>query len=120
MTAENRSESGMNLSEYQCLAARTINKALDTEKIERHALHGLSAEVGELHGIFQKYYQGHTIEEVHLKKEIGDILWMIAEFCTANGWDLEEIAVMNIEKLKARYPDGFEAEKSLHRAKGDI
>lgn len=110
----------MNLNEYQCLAARTINKELDTGRIERHALHGLSAEVGELHGIFQKYYQGHAINDEHVKKEVGDILWMIAEFCTANGWDLDDIAAMNIEKLKARYPKGFEAEKSLHRAEGDI
>lgn len=47
-------------------------------------------------------------------------MWFIAEYCTACGWTLEEIAQMNIEKLMARYPDGFEAERSLHRKEGDI
>lgn len=110
----------MNLNEYQQLAARTMNKELNPYKTTLHALHGLSAEVGELHGIFQKYYQGHKIEEEHLMKECGDILWMLAEFCTANEWDLDYIASLNIDKLRKRYPHGFDAEDSLHRAEGDI
>lgn len=107
-------------NEYQRLAARTINKKNNKLAMEDHALKGMVAEVGELHGIYQKAYQGHLINEEHLKKECGDILWMIAEFCTANDWTLEEIMQMNIDKLKARYPEGFATEKSLHRAEGDI
>ena len=80
----------------------------------------MSAEVGELHGLYQKKYQGHKFDEEHAKKEVGDILWMIAEYCTANGWNLEDIMELNIEKLKARYPDGFSAERSLHRRAGDV
>ena len=53
-------------------------------------------------------------------KELGDLLWFIAEYCTANGWSMEDVAKMNIDKLKARYPTGFEAEKSLHRKEGDV
>lgn len=55
-----------------------------------------------------------------LKKELGDVLWFVAEVATAFGWNLDEIAKMNIEKLEARYPNGFETEKSLHRKNGDI
>ena len=55
-----------------------------------------------------------------MKKELGDILWMIAEFCTAHGWKLEDVMHLNIIKLKARYPEGFSGEKSLHRKTGDI
>ena len=110
----------MRANEYQQLAARTINKKLNKNAIEDHALKGMVAEVGELNGIYQKAYQGHMIDVEHLKKECGDILWMIAEYCTANGWELEDVMQMNIDKLKARYPEGFSAEKSLHRKEGDI
>lgn len=107
-------------NEYQKLAARTINVKLQPIEQEMHALHGMVSEVGELHGIYQKEYQGHKVDEKHLKKECGDLLWFIAEYCTANGWELEEIMQTNIEKLMARFPDGFETAKSLHRAAGDI
>lgn len=110
----------MELSEYQRLAARTINRELNRVSTQLHALHGISAEVGELHGIYQKGYQGHDVDDEHLKKECGDILWMLAEYCTANGWDLNEIAEMNIDKLYKRYPNGFNSEESLNRREGDI
>lgn len=110
----------MHLNNYQALAARTINKELSGDCVLAHALHGLCAEVGELHGIFQKLFQGHEINKEHAMKECGDILWMLCEFITVNGWTLEEIARMNIEKLKKRYPDGFEEEKSRERMEGDI
>jgi NTP pyrophosphatase (non-canonical NTP hydrolase) len=107
-------------NEYQKLAARTINKELTNIEQERHALLGLASEVGELHGLYQKAYQGHPLDDEYVKKEAGDCLWMIAELCTANGWELEEIMQMNIDKLKARYPEGFSEEKSLNRKDGDI
>ena len=109
----------MTLNEYQLLAQRTMNISLDNDRTALHALHGMCAEVGEIHGLFQKYYQGHEVDAEHLKKEVGDLLWMIAEFCTVNGWKMSDVAQMNIDKLKARYPDGFTAEKSLNRAEGD-
>ena len=108
------------MNTYQTLAARTINPNLTAEEQEMHALFLLSAEVGELHGLYQKAYQGHDLDDEHIKKELGDILWGIAEMCTARGWELSEIADMNIRKLRQRYPDGFDAEHSLHRKEGDI
>lgn len=107
-------------NEYQKLAARTINKDLSESQVEMHALHGMVGEIGEIHSLYQKVYQGHGQEEAHLKKECGDLLWFIAEYCTANGWELEEIMQLNIDKLKARFPEGFEADKSIHRKAGDI
>ena len=85
-----------------------------------HALHLMAAECGEIHGLFQKAYQGHDFEDFHLMKEVGDLLWGMAELCEVFGWSLGNVAEMNIEKLKARYPSGFETERSLHRQKGDI
>ena len=115
----------MNLNDYQKLAARTINKklshyAMARHALARHALFGMCGEVGELHSLYQKVYQGHMLDLGHAKKELGDLLWFVAEFCTANGWNLEDVAQLNIDKLKARFPEGFEIDKSLNRAEGDI
>lgn len=110
----------MTLNEYQTLAKRTIDNTRPDVAIKYHALFGMVGEMGEIHSIYQKYYQGHEIDPVHLQKEVGDLLWFIAEFCTVQGWELEDIAKMNIEKLQARYPNGFDEEHSLHRKEGDI
>lgn len=106
-------------NEYQRLAARTMsgNPLFDAED---HALHGMVGEIGELHSLYQKIYQGHEWNDEHAKKELGDLLWFVAEYCTARGWKLEEIMQLNIDKLKARYPEGFDADRSLHRETGDI
>ena len=108
------------LCEYQLAAARTMNPALHPEQQAYHALHGMVGEIGEIHSLYQKSYQGHCVDMVHLKKELGDLLWFIAEYCTAYGWSLREVAQMNIDKLEARYPEGFSEDKSLHRKEGDI
>ncbi len=110
----------MTIREYQLKAARTMNPKLSVEQTIRHALDGMAAEDGEVHSIFQKVLQGSTFDAEHLKKEIGDLLWMIAELTTAYGIDLDEVATMKITKLEARYPDGFDEERHLHRAEGDI
>ena len=110
-------------NEYQKLASRTMRNDWETNRVdaEYHALHGMVGEIGELHSIYQKRYQGHLeTSDEHRKKELGDLLWFIAEYCTACDWKLEDIMQMNIDKLKARYPDGFDAEHSLHRKAGDI
>ena len=105
----------MQINEYQALAGRTINRDLSAQEIIWHALFGLCAEVGEIHSLFQKRYQGHQLKRSDLRKEVGDCLWMLAELCTVHGWSLDDICAENIEKLKARYPDGFSEERSLHR-----
>ena len=169
----------MTLNEYQTLAARTIATD-DKVDMERHALHGLTAEIGEL---LDSCY-GEDLD--HKIKECGDVCWMVAELCTAHGWFLgdivhslggswgmscavqaaiangllngtyqkvlqghewdvetvkralsdifrnvmgvagccgsapDDVLQTNIEKLKARYPDGFDPDRSLHRADGDV
>lgn len=110
----------MQMNDYQLAAARTMNPALSFEETSRHALHGMCAEVGEIHGLYQKFYQGHEMDADHVMKEVGDLLWFVAEFCTAYGWKLDDVAQKNVDKLLARYPDGFDADHSLHRAAGDV
>lgn len=110
----------MKFEEYQKQAARTINTELNQACQELHALHGMVGEIGEIHSLYQKMHQGHTFTEEHIKKELGDLLWFIAEYCTACGWSMSDIAQMNIDKLKARYPEGFDSDRSLNREEGDI
>lgn len=108
------------LNDYQKDASRTIPTPNEPGAMKNHALFGLCSEIGELHGLYQKLYQGHKFDKDHAKKELGDILWMVAEYATAMGWSLEDVAKTNIEKLQKRYPDGFDSDKSLHREEGDI
>ena len=102
-------------NDYQILAARTMNRKLYPDDQTSHALHGMVAEIGEIHSIFQKAYQGHEIRSKNIREELGDLLWFIAEYCTSMNWNLEDIMVENIEKLKRRYPNGFDSERSVHR-----
>lgn len=108
------------LDEYQAYAARTINGNLNDSDMLLHAVFGLCSEAGEVAGIKQKVYQGHYQNDEHLKKELGDCMWMIAEACTALHINMSEIATLNIQKLRERYPKGFEAERSLFREAWDI
>lgn len=110
-------------NEYQNLAMRTTKdewrgKGCIEQKI--HAVTGLASEAGEVAGLIQKTYQGHELDITHLIKELGDCIWFIAECCDAWGITLDEVMETNINKLKARYPDGFDSVHSLHRAKDDI
>lgn len=107
-------------NQYQALAARTINNDLTNGEKELHALHGMVGEIGEIHSIYQKTFQGHAFDKTHVKKELGDLLWFITEYCTAMEWEFDEIMQLNIDKLKARFPDGFEAIRSIERKDGDI
>lgn len=109
----------MNFNEYQQLAMRTA-PSKDKLTLEMHALHGMASEVGEIHSVYQKTYQGHAMEKHHAMSEISDLLWFIAEWCTANDYKLEDVAKYNIDKLVKRYPEGFSAERSLKRKEGDI
>ena len=110
----------MRVDEYQKLASRTINTSMGAKAIEYHALHGMVGEVGEIHSLYQKVYQGHMMDDNHLMKEVGDCMWFLAELCTAKGWIMSEVMQANIDKLIARYPEGFSADKSLHRKAGDV
>lgn len=109
----------MRFSEYQEKASRTFPNGFPNLY---HSVFGLASEAGEVCGIFQKVFQGHDddSDREHLKKELGDCLWMIAECCSAIGANMDDVAALNIEKLEKRYPNGFEVERSLNRKEGDI
>ena len=56
----------------------------------------------------------------HLKSELGDVMWYIAQWCMALGTDIEELIDINTAKLKDRYPGGFEEFRSENRKEGDL
>jgi NTP pyrophosphatase (non-canonical NTP hydrolase) len=82
---------------------------------------GLSGEVGEFNDMIKKWvFHEKNLDMEHAKKEAGDILWYIAMLCESFGWNMGEIMQMNVDKLKARYPEGFDVERANHRAVGDV
>lgn len=110
----------MKFRDYQDQARRTQNPNLSPRERLEHASWLLSAEVGEICGLLQKTHQGHELNTVALRKEIGDVMWGIGELCDVFSFDMGAIAEENIAKLKRRYPQGFTADRSLHREEGDI
>ena len=113
----------MTLDEYQTEAMRTASgiAIAENENLMLNGAMGLNGEAGEVIDMLKKYmFQGHNLDIEHIAKELGDCLWYIAVCAKGAGYTLDEIAQMNVSKLRKRYPDGFEVEKSLHRAKGDI
>lgn len=106
----------MNLNEYQQLALTTLNPALDKKDVLINGVMGLCGEAGEAIDIVKKHLaQGHELDKDALIKELGDVAWYLAETAYALGVPLEEVCQRNIDKLKARYPEGFSAEKSINR-----
>ena len=86
---------------------------------------GLTAESGEFTEIVKKIIlQGkpYNNENVyHMKRELGDICWYIAQACMALDTTFDEIIEMNVRKLEARYPGGeFDVHKSENRVEGDL
>lgn len=111
----------MNVNEYQTLAMTTLNPELDKREVLINSVMGLCGEAGEAIDIVKKWMaQGHELDKEHLKRELGDIAWYLAEAATALDVSLEEVFQANIDKLKKRYPEGFDAQKSLVRLNGDI
>lgn len=106
----------MKLNEYQKLAMRTSNRELTNRDHIINGALGLCGESGEVADQIKKcYMQGHAIDRAKIAEEIGDVLWYCAELSAWLDIELDEIAERNIAKLMMRYPDGFDAEKSVNR-----
>ena len=85
----------------------------------------MSAESGEFTEVVKKIvFQGKPVNEeniFHMKRELGDIMWYVAQACMALDTDFDEIIEMNVDKLKKRYPGGeFDVHHSENRAEGDV
>lgn len=107
----------MTINEYQQLAMTTLNPELDKKDVLINGVMGLCGESGEAIDIVKKWLaQGHDLEREKLARELGDIAWYLAETAWALEIPLEEILQANIDKLKKRYPEGFDRERSVNRA----
>lgn len=110
----------MTLNEYQQAVMRTAS-GLDHHELLMNAALGICGEGGEVADLVKKAaFQGHGLDREHMAKELGDCFWYLAVGAKAIGYTLDEIGQMNLAKLEARYPNGFEVERSLHRAEGDV
>ena len=111
----------------QLLARMTALETTDDADIPHllTAALGLTAEAGEFTEVVKKIIlQGKPYNEenvFHMKRELGDICWYIAQACMALDTTFDEIIEMNVEKLQARYPGGsFDVHKSENRKQGDV
>lgn len=106
----------MTINEYQSLAMRTLNPSLDRKDVLINGVMGLCGEAGEAIDIVKKHLaQGHPLDRESLIKELGDVAWYLAETAYALDIPLEEVMRRNIDKLRKRYPQGFEADRSIER-----
>ena len=82
---------------------------------------GMTGESGECADLIKKHlFQGHDLDNEHMMKELGDVLWYVAITANALGYSLNDVMRANVFKLQNRYPNGFESEKSLDRKDGDV
>lgn len=107
----------MTLNEYQAVAQRTSRRDMTEGEHLMNGILGLAGETGECADLVKKhFFQDGREVRISLLDELGDCLWYVAEIASAMGWDLDDVAEHNRQKLLVRYPDGFSAERSLHRA----
>ena len=112
----------MTVNEYQNEAMRTVSKiaAASGGNLLLEGVMGLCGETGEVMDLVKKHiFQGHELDKDKVARELGDVAWYLAIAAQGIGYDLETVFQMNIDKLRARYPDGFDVDKSMNRKPGD-
>ncbi len=109
----------MTFKEYQDGAMYTFAGQDDPIREKVHCtVGGICKEAGEYADLVDKlFFQGHEVSGVDVLLELGDILYYVAIACKVWGSSLEEVAEMNKEKLRRRYPFGFSSERSMGREK---
>lgn len=106
----------MEINEYQKLAMRTLNPELSEKDVLINGVMGLCGEAGEVIDIVKKHLaQGHKLDKQAIFDELGDVAWYLAEIAEVLGFEFEDVLQNNIDKLRKRYPEGFETEKSVNR-----
>ena len=109
----------MTMHDYQRQAQRTARPDWTLFTRLQMAALGAAGESGEFADMVKKLvYHDHELNEEQMLFELGDILWYVTEAAAALGYSLETVAEMNIAKLKRRYPDGFDPERSKNRGEG--
>ena len=106
----------MNFNDYQKQAQWTFDRSLDNrEQLILGAL-GACGEAGEVAELVKKHlYHGHALDVAKVRAELGDVLWYVSALASHLGLSLADVAQGNLDKLRARYPEGFDPERSLNR-----
>ena len=108
--------STLTLDEYERLAMRTAAGQLNAANGLLIAALGLCGESGEVADHVKKHIaQGHSLDLAKLDEEVGDVLWYAARYAVWRGVSLGTLAQANVDKLQARYPEGFTTERSVNR-----
>ena len=111
----------MQANEYQKAAMATLNPALDKKDVLINSVMGLCGESGEAIDIVKKWLmQGQELDKEHLVRELGDVAWYLAEAATALDIPLEAVFQGNLDKLRQRFPNGFDTGASVNRKENDL
>ena len=111
----------MQVNEYQKAAVETLNPALNQKEVLINSVMGLCGEFGEAIDIVKKWLmQGHELDKEHLVKELGDVAWYLAEAATALDIPLEAVFQGSLDKLRQRFPNGFDTGASVNRKERDL
>ena len=108
----------------RCFEIQSGDDGIPIHRLITAAL-GMGAESGEFTEVVKKIvFQGKPVNDdniFHMKRELGDIMWYVAQACMSLDTTIDEIIEMNVEKLQARYPGGsFDVHHSENRAEGDV
>lgn len=107
----------MDANEYQRLALNTAPRALSITARLMNAALGLAGESGEFADSLKKHvYHLHSLDAGQLAEELGDVLWYVALASDALGLTISDVMEANVEKLRRRYPDGFDPARSINRS----
>lgn len=103
-------------SEYQTEVRRTIFGMPEHMRPPCYAL-GIAGEAGEVADLLKKHlFHGHELDRAKLTKELGDVLWYVAALSDVFGLRLSDVATVNVDKLRKRFPTGFSSTDSIKRA----
>lgn len=109
----------MKLDDYLEKSSRTFTAPEHFSKSqieELHCIMGLGTEVGELTDAYKRHlFYGTKLDNVNVEEEMGDVLWYLANLMRLKGVDPEKVMQLNIDKLKARYPEKFDSDKAVNR-----
>jgi len=108
----------------RCFEIQSGDDGIPIHRLITAAL-GMGAESGEFTEVVKKIvFQGKPVNEdniFHMKRELGDVMWYVAQACMSLDTTIDEIIEMNVDKLKARYPGGeFDVHHSENRQEGDV
>ena len=106
----------MRAVDYQKAVTRTMKTQLTEEAAQANWSMGLCGETGEVVDYLKKHmFHGHDLDENKLIDELGDVLWYLTALCEQFDIGLDEVMERNIEKLRRRYPQGFDIQRSQDR-----